>query len=130
MSKNEEIEVYQSSDNIFSDLGRPDAEEAFARIKLAKQIAEVVMKRNLTQSEAAEIMNLDQPKVSALMRGRLAGFSLDRLLRCLTLLGQEVEITITDKVSGSLLPAHISVILPSMAAIVNEMQGAHGIRRD
>lgn len=130
MSKNEEIEVYQSSDNIFSDLGRPDAEEAFARIKLAKQIAEVVMKRNLTQSEAAEIMHLDQPKVSALMRGRLAGFSLDRLLRCLTLLGQEVEITITDKVSGSLLPAHISVILPSMAAIANEMQGAHGIHRD
>ena len=130
MSKNEEIEVYQSSDNIFSDLGRPDAEEAFARIKLAKQIAEIVMKRNLTQSEAAEIMHLDQPKVSALMRGRLAGFSLDRLLRCLTLLGQEVEIIITDKVSGSLLPAHISVTLPSMAVIVNEMQGTHGIRRD
>ena len=88
---NKEIAVYQSSDNIFADLGRPDAEEAFARVKLASQIADVVMSRKLTQLEAAAIMGLDQPKVSALMRGRLAGFSLDRLLRCLTLLGQGVK---------------------------------------
>lgn len=130
MSNKEEIEVYQSSENIFADIGRPDAEEAFARVKLASQIADVIASRNLTQSEAAKIMHLDQPKVSALMRGRLAGFSLDRLLRCLTLLGQEVEITITDKLNDSLLPAHIRVNLPSMAAIANEMQGLQGIRRD
>jgi predicted XRE-type DNA-binding protein len=122
---NEETAVYQSSDNIFADLGRPDAEEAFARIKLAKQIADVVMSRKLTQLEAAAIMGLDQPKVSALMRGRLAGFSLDRLLRCLTLLGQDVEIIITDKGSNSHLPAHISVIAPSLAAMMNETQGLH-----
>ncbi len=78
-------------------------------------LADVIASRNLTQAEAGVIMHLDQPKVSALMRGRLAGFSLDRLLRCLTLLGQEVEIIITDKASGSPLPAHISVVLPSMA---------------
>jgi hypothetical protein len=59
------------------------------------------------------------------MRGRLAGFSLDRLLRCLTLLGQDVEIIITDKGSNSLLPAHISVIAPSFAAMMNETQGLH-----
>lgn len=122
---NEETAVYQSSDNIFADLGRPDAEEAFARIKLAKQIADVVMSRKLTQSEAADIMGLDQPKVSALMRGRLAGFSLDRLLRCLTLLGQDVEIIITDKSSDLPLPAHISVIAPSLAAMMNTTQGLH-----
>lgn len=125
MSNKEEIEVYQSSENIFADLGRSDAEEAFARVKLASQIADVIASRNLTQAEAGVIMHLDQPKVSALMRGRLAGFSLDRLLRCLTLLGQEVEIIITDKASGSPLPAHISVVLPSMAAIINEMQTLH-----
>ena len=120
MSDNEEIEVYQSSDNIFADLGRPDAEETFARVKLASQIADVIERRNLTQTEAAAIMHLDQPKVSALMRGRLSGFSLDRLLRCLTLLGQDVEIIITDKGRGSTLPAHINVIAPHIAAIANE----------
>lgn len=109
MITNEETQVYQSSDNIFADLGRPDAEEAFARVRLAKQIAEVITHRNLTQAKAAEIMCLDQPKVSALMNGRLAGFSLDRLFRCLNLLGQEVEIIITDKSNESSLPAHIIV---------------------
>lgn len=124
MSDNEAIEVYQSSDNIFADLGRPDTEEAFARVKLAKQIAEIVMRQKLTQSEAATLMCLDQPKVSALMRGRLAGFFMDRLLRCLTLLGQDVEIVITDKSSDSHLPAHINVVAPSVAAMMGETQAA------
>jgi predicted XRE-type DNA-binding protein len=65
MSNENDIPVYASSGNIFADLGWPDAEEALARVQLAQQIAEIIERRELSQSEAAEIMGLDQPKVSA-----------------------------------------------------------------
>jgi len=84
MSKiyDEEIPVRASSGNIFADLGRPDAEEALARVRLAQQIAEIIERQGLSQTEAADIMGLDQPKVSALVRGRLSGFSTDRPTAC------------------------------------------------
>jgi predicted XRE-type DNA-binding protein len=106
---NEEIPVHASSGNIFADLGRPDAEEALARVRLAQQIAEIIERKELSQTEAAELMGLDQPKVSALVRGRLSGFSTDRLLRCLMSLGQDVEIVVRDKPLDH-PKAHISVI--------------------
>lgn len=109
MSNENDIPVYASSGNLFADLGRPDAEEALARGQLAQQIAEIIERRELSQSEAAEIMGLDQPKVSALVRGRLSGFSTDRLFRCLTLLGQDVEIIVRDKPDDH-PTAHIRVI--------------------
>lgn len=108
----EEIPVHTSSGNIFADLGRPDAEEALARIRLAKQIAEIIERQGLSQAEAAELMGIDQPKVSALVRGRLSGFSTDRLLRCLMLLGQDVDIIVRDKPSNH-PKAHISVLAAS-----------------
>jgi len=111
MSKthNEEIPVLASSGNLFADLGRPDAEEALARVRLAQQIAEIIERKALSQMDAAVLMGLDQPKVSALVRGRLSGFSTDRLLRCLMLLGQDVEIVVRDKPRDH-PKAHISVI--------------------
>ncbi|CAK0748029.1 XRE family transcriptional regulator [Gammaproteobacteria bacterium] len=110
MSKGqEEISVYTSSGNLFADLGRPDAEEALARIKLAKQIADTIKRKTLSQTAAAAIMGLDQPKVSALVRGRLAGFSTDRLFRCLNLLGQDVEIVVRDRPNDH-VAARISVV--------------------
>ncbi|CAK0781672.1 hypothetical protein CCP3SC15_950007 [Gammaproteobacteria bacterium] len=96
-NEQEDISVYASSGNLFADLDRPDAEEALARIRLAKQIADTIECKTLNQTAAAAIMGLDQSKVSALVRGRLAGFSTDRLSRCLTLLGQDVEIVVRDK---------------------------------
>ena len=106
---NEEIPVQASSGNLFADLGRPDAEEALARVRLAQQIAEIIERKELSQTDAAELMGLDQPKVSALVRGRLSGFSTDRLLRCLMLLGQDVEIIVRDKPIDH-PQAHISVV--------------------
>ena len=114
MSNNhdEEIPVRASSGNLFADLGRPDADEALARVRLAQQIAEIIERQTLSQAEAAELMGLDQPKVSALVRGRLSGFSTDRLLRCLMLLGQDVDIVVRDKPKDH-TKAHISVIVPA-----------------
>jgi predicted XRE-type DNA-binding protein len=109
MSNTHDIPVHESSGNLFADLGRPDAEEALARVRLAQQIAEIIARKALSQTEAAALMGLDQPKVSALVRGRLSGFSTDRLFRCLTLLGQDVDIVVRDKPSDH-PAAHIRVV--------------------
>ena len=108
MSDEHDIPVQASSGNVFADLGRPDAEEALARVRLAQQIAAVIERKDLSQTEAAALMGLDQPKVSALVRGRLSGFSTDRLFRCLMLLGQDVDIVVRDKPEDR-TTAHISV---------------------
>lgn len=93
----EPIEIRESSGNVFADLGLPEPEETLAKAELARQIGEIIKQRGLSQVEAARRLGLDQPKVSALMRGRLAGFSTDRLLRCLQALDYDVEIVIKRK---------------------------------
>lgn len=93
----EEIEVYHGGGNVFADLGLPDAEEMQAKAELARQILSIIAKRHLTQAKAAEILGIDQPKVSALMRGRLRGFSLERLFHFLNALGRDVQITVKAK---------------------------------
>ena len=85
------------SGNVFEDLGHSRPAEALAKVELARKIAELIDKRRLTQAAAAALLNVDQPKVSALVRGRLAGFSLDRLVRFLVLLGSDVEIVVKPR---------------------------------
>jgi predicted XRE-type DNA-binding protein len=67
------------SGNVFEDLGHARPAEALAKAELARKISGLIARRGLTQAAAAEVLQVDQPKVSALVRGRLAGFSLDRL---------------------------------------------------
>jgi len=82
------------TDNVFADLGHPRPAEALAKAELARKIGVLIAERGLTQGAAVEILEVDQPKVSALIRGRLAGFSLDRLVRFLVLLGSDVELVV------------------------------------
>lgn len=84
----------RSSGNVFADLGLANPELALAKAKLVQRIRHLIEERKLTQFKAAQILGLDQPKVSALVRGQVAGFSIDRLFRFLNALGQRVEITI------------------------------------
>jgi predicted XRE-type DNA-binding protein len=93
----EEIEVYHGSNNVFADLGLPDAEELLAKAELTRQIIDIIGKRNMTQAKAAEILGIDQPKVSALVRGKLSGFSLERIIHFLNLLGRDVQIVVKAK---------------------------------
>lgn len=88
------LNVKASSGNVFADLGLGNPAEALAKAQLAHRICEVIADKGLNQSKAAMLMGLDQPKISALMRGKLRGFSTERLFRCLNELGQEVEITV------------------------------------
>lgn len=108
--KSNEKRVTQSSGNVFADLGLPDADEALAKARLAQRIAAVIQKKGLTQIDAAATLGIDQPKVSALLRGKLTGFSTDRLLRFLTALDQDIEIVVRDKPSRARRHATLSVV--------------------
>ncbi len=88
------IEVEEGSGNAFADLGLPNPEERLAKADLAIRIAEVIRARRLTQASAARILKIDQPKISCLLRGQLSGFSTERLMQFLTLLGRDVEIVV------------------------------------
>jgi predicted XRE-type DNA-binding protein len=89
-----EAKVTVGSGNVFADLGLKNADELLAKAELALRITVAMRARKLTQLEAAEILGIDQPKVSKLVRGELYGFSSDQLFRFLTALGQDVEITV------------------------------------
>ncbi len=91
------VEAEPSSGNVFEDLGVPNPEMSLVKAELALRIARLLDARRITQAQAAELLGVDQPKVSSLLRGRLAGFSTDRLMRFLVLLGQDVEIVVKSK---------------------------------
>jgi predicted XRE-type DNA-binding protein len=88
------VSIEPSSGNVFADLGLKDPEELLAKAELVQRICDIITERKLTQTRAADLLGIDQPKVSALMRGKLDGFSLDRLFRFLNALGRDVEIVI------------------------------------
>jgi predicted XRE-type DNA-binding protein len=83
-----------SSGNVFADLGLPNPEEALAKAELAHKITVLIRDKGMTQVQTAKLLGVDQPKISALIRGRLSGFSLERLMRFLLLLGQDIKITV------------------------------------
>ena len=83
------------SGNVYADLGLPDTDEYMAKSELAVRIFKIVKARRMTQTEAARLLGISQPHVSALLNGRLEGFSADRLFRFLTTLGCDVKIIIS-----------------------------------
>ncbi|RKH42641.1 XRE family transcriptional regulator [Corallococcus sp. AB049A] len=98
-----------SSGNVFRDLEVAQPEEAQAKAELMARIAELIARKKLTQAAAAKLLGVDQPKVSALLRGRMAGFSTERLIRFLTLLGSDVQIVVRDR-PRSRAPGHLEVV--------------------
>jgi len=91
------IGIEAGSGNVFADVGVSQPDVALAKAELARQIERIVQTRGLTQVETAEILGVDQGKVSALVRGRLAGFSTERLFRFLNALGSDIEIIVRSK---------------------------------
>ena len=86
--------VFRGTKNVFADLGYPDAAERQAKLRLAYALNQVLEGRKLSQAEAANVLGLTQPKISALRNYKLAGFSVERLMNLLTALDQDVEIVI------------------------------------
>lgn len=89
------------SGNVFKDLGYKDHEEALTKAKVAVKINQIIKKRGYTQKQAAEILSVDQPKISYIKNGRLRGFSLEKLFAFLNALDHEVEIIIREKPAKS-----------------------------
>src|SRR5260370_32030403 len=94
---NSKDRVAESSGNVFADLGFVDAEERQTKIRLAWAIGQILGKRGVSQVEAARRLGVNQPKISALLNYKLAGFSVERLMHFLTALDQDVEIVIRNK---------------------------------
>ena len=86
-----------SSGNVFADLNLPRADDLLAKAELAAKIIAEIQRRRLTQSQAAAILGIDQPKISALKQGKLSGFSIERLMRLLLLLGRDIEISVKGR---------------------------------
>ena len=86
-----------SSGNVFADLGLPKPDDLLVKAELAAKIIGEIKRRGLTQTDAATILGIDQPKVSALKQGKLSGFSIERLLRFLLALGRDIEISVKPK---------------------------------
>ena len=89
--------VTRGTGNVFADLGFPDAAERQAKLRLAYALNQVLDGRKLSQADAAKVLGMTQPKVSALRHYKLVGFSVERLMNLLTALDQDVEIVIRRK---------------------------------
>jgi len=86
--------VVRGSGNVFADLGLPNPEQELLKAQLTLQIYRIVKARKLTQAQAGNLLGIQQPHVSALMRNRGGPFSVGRLMEFLTALGQDVKITV------------------------------------
>ncbi len=97
MPKKEALKMQAGSGNVFADLGLADAEEHLIKAKLAVKIDAIIHQRGLTQTAAARAMGIDQPKVSAILAGQFRGYSVERMMRFLVSLGQDVEIVVRPR---------------------------------
>lgn len=85
---------HQGTDNVLLDLGFDDAEELSTKAALALKLNELIDQRGLSQTEAAAITGMTQPKVSQVRRYKLQNISLERLMQALVSLDQHVEISV------------------------------------
>jgi predicted XRE-type DNA-binding protein len=99
-SKPKQTQVEWGSGNVFADLGLPDAGELQHKARLGVLIHQSIREQGLSQIEAARVLGVNQPKISALMNGKMDGFSLERLLLFLSALGHDVKLTISDRTTS------------------------------
>lgn len=106
--RKKKIAIHEGSGNVFADLGLAHPEREQLRAHLTLRICRLIQRRRLTQAQAGEILGIQQPHVSALMRNRAGAFSVERLMDFLTALGQDIQVTVrpTRKEHGE-----VSVVL-------------------
>jgi predicted XRE-type DNA-binding protein len=95
------IKVTRGSGNVFADMGLPNPDELLAKAQVLREITMIIKREKLNQTQAARRLGIDQPKVSALLNGKLSGFSMERLFHFLNRLGQDVNINIEPAVSDA-----------------------------
>jgi len=102
-------EIEKSSGNVYADLGRPNAEEMLIKARLAAKIGEIIKHRHLTQKQASEILGMPQSKISNILRGNFRGVSEAKMIECLNLLGQDIQIVV-KKAPRTHATGHTSVV--------------------
>lgn len=105
------LAITEGSGNVFEDLGFQDAEKYLAKAELARQINRLIMDRGLIQAEAAGLLGVDQPKISAIARGQLSAFSIERLIGFLNKLDQDVKILVFPKMVSAQRQGCVQVAL-------------------
>jgi len=108
-SRAHDIAIEPSSGNPYADMGLPDAEEMRVKAELARQIAQIIKGRHLTQQSAAELLGMTQPKLSEMLRGRFRGISQTRMIECLNRLGRDVNIVVRK--AGRRTMGHTQVVV-------------------
>lgn len=93
----DKIKFTKSSGNVFADMGFKDSKERLVKADLAIKINQIIKDRKLKQANAAKILGINQPKISAIANGRLKDFSIERLIEFLNKLDQDVEIFVHQK---------------------------------
>ncbi len=96
MKKDPNTRVKRGTKNVFADLGFPDVDTHLLKAELVTRIQGVISAQELTQIAAAKRMGLSQPDVSRLLNGHFRDVSVERLMRLLTRLGCDVDITIRN----------------------------------
>ncbi|MBI5194483.1 MAG: XRE family transcriptional regulator [Nitrospirae bacterium] len=100
-----------SKGNVFEDVGLSEPADRPAKAELARKIAEIINNRHLNQIEAARLLGVDHPQISAIMNGRLSGFSLEQLFQFLNIMGRDIQIVVRQK-PRSRKKAGLMVICP------------------
>lgn len=95
VEKESEAEVNYGS--IYAQLGYKNSEEMETKSTLVVEIAKAIKKKKLTQTQAAKILGISQPKLSELLNGRFRGYSVERLMHFLNELGQDIDIIVKSK---------------------------------
>lgn len=96
MKNDPDTRITRGTSNVFADLGFPDAETHLLKAELVTRIQKVITAQELTQIAAAKRMGLSQPDVSRLLNGQFREVSVERLMRLLTRLGCDVDITVRN----------------------------------
>lgn len=101
--------IEKGSTNVYADLGFENADEMLVKAQFATKIGEIIQKRKLTQTQAAELLGIPQPKLSNMLRGQFRGISETKMIECLTRLGSNVEIVVKSA-PRSKAAGHVSVV--------------------
>lgn len=86
-----------SSGSVYADLGYKDCEEMETKSNLVMEISKSIKRKKLTQTQAAKLFGISQPKLSELLNGRFRGYSIERLIHFLNEIGQDVDIVVKSK---------------------------------
>ncbi len=94
------IEFVEGSENVFADLGLPNADELYLRASLGTEIVKIIRKKGYSQKEAAKILGIKQPEVSALLNAKFQRFSQEKLISFLNKLDYKITIQVSPHNPG------------------------------